>query len=300
MEKLTRTKKYAQLREELENDRETTIETPELSQYANKLNQIDSDQFERVEDKVISTPTREKEVVISRLFAVEEPTKDYLNEVVSEVKDYNKKQGLIQDEDTQANILKELRSSNSVRPFGNVEHIASMANEVFNDEEIANTDAIHEPLDIPFVEETDLNNTISLEIQKLLQASNDEAEVSFEESILNDLTIKSDNQEVEKNIEKKETNIFAEFHLNNPKSEDDEINNKVEEEIVYKLNDKEDKAKSSISVTEEEDELFDDDYDYDDKSTGGILNIILVVLILIMLVVLSVIIYLILMNKGLI
>ena len=104
MEKLSRVKKYAQLREELMNNAESQVSSSELSEFAKRLNQIDSSQFEKME---ASANTDHDPVHLRRetYFESEKETKkeekledtfssfsnEYLDEYINEVKQYNYK-----------------------------------------------------------------------------------------------------------------------------------------------------------------------------------------------------------------
>ena len=61
MEKLSRVKKYEQLRKEIETEPAEEIKSDQLSQYANRLNEFDPVLFKKMEVKEeVHVPVREK------------------------------------------------------------------------------------------------------------------------------------------------------------------------------------------------------------------------------------------------
>jgi|GEM_PF-6821658 len=133
MSNFSRSKKYEDLHKEIQTDGESNIQSNELSQYANKLNEIDSGNFNRMDESNNQMGSRARVNDMNQMTpnqqAVQQPpmteqnpyqqqvgqnqqNNDYMNEFISEVKDYNMKQGLRTAEDTQMNILNEIRSQN--------------------------------------------------------------------------------------------------------------------------------------------------------------------------------------------
>ena len=51
MEKLSRTKKYQELRDRLQNDAESQVVSKDLSQFQNRLNRLDVMHFDTASDK---------------------------------------------------------------------------------------------------------------------------------------------------------------------------------------------------------------------------------------------------------
>lgn len=166
MTQFSRSKKNKDLYEQLQSDSESQIQSTQLSDYANRLNQIDSNTFEKMDVKKeeyqatrVKEPTtgytqtqatttsnadytyggaatksayeKEEEAKIEKKLndyvkensnTVSSFNNEYLDEFINEVKSYNIEKGLRTTEDTQMNILNELRSANTVRVFGdNVE-----------------------------------------------------------------------------------------------------------------------------------------------------------------------------------
>ena len=139
MSNFSRSKKYEDLHREIQNDNEGNIQSNELSQYANKLNEIDSNNFDRMNQSYNKDPNRARNMELNQMYQQANPVpnqnyyheqqpinnqqplqnqqqgpahNDYMNEFISEVKDYNMKQGLRTAEDTQINILNEIRGQN--------------------------------------------------------------------------------------------------------------------------------------------------------------------------------------------
>lgn len=112
MSNYSRAKKNQDLYQQLNTDRESDITTEGLSQYANRLNTIDQ-QFEEMQVSATS-----QQAAHARRNAYFNPIEEkitpnfrneYLDEFIDEVKQYNIKKGLRSVEDTQTNILNELR-----------------------------------------------------------------------------------------------------------------------------------------------------------------------------------------------
>jgi hypothetical protein len=140
MSNFSRSKKFEDLHREIQNDNEGNIQSNELSQYANKLNEIDSNNFDRMNQSYNQDPNRARNMEVNPMYQQPAPIQnqnyyqeqqpmynpqpqqnqpqgpahnDYMNEFINEVKDYNMKQGLRTAEDTQINILNEIRGQNT-------------------------------------------------------------------------------------------------------------------------------------------------------------------------------------------
>lgn len=113
MDNLSRTKKNNQLYQKLHSDNETQISSDRLSLYANRLHEIDSESFSEMTANATSdnplharkTEYLSKEPAVQQISSF---NNEYLDEFISEVKQYNIKKGLRAVEDTQTNILKEV------------------------------------------------------------------------------------------------------------------------------------------------------------------------------------------------
>lgn len=131
MEKLSRTKKYQALRESLQNDAESQVVSKDLTSFQDRLNRLDVMHFDteqigtdhdpvhaRRTNYFEETPAVKEEVVIEPVVIeeaeIEKTTQytfnnEYLDEYISEVKEYNKNKGLLKKDDTAMNILEGLK-----------------------------------------------------------------------------------------------------------------------------------------------------------------------------------------------
>lgn len=290
MEKLSRTKKYAELREKIQNDREQIIETNELSSFQNKLNNISSDHFEKAEVKEdlnhdpIHARREEnyQEQDNDENQNVSTFNNDYLDEYINEVKEYNKKKGLLTDEDTQSNILNEIRSPKSsiIRPFGDIDLNDTSSLKPFKN--IHADDYIHEEnnntIEIPFISAEEKNNTISLEIKNLLKSEDLLADQKDDETPL-------------------DTKVYNELKSATVKDDEEHLLNETVQMVI------EPELKENTPMIEKDKEPTEvDDEDEDDYGEGSnrIINFVLIVLILVFLVVLGLVGYWILLQKGII
>ena len=123
------------------------------------------------------------------LILEEETTSDIMKEYIGEVKQYNMDKGSLSDTDTQANILKEIRTSNQIRPFGYIN-----VDETVGDKPIRSFD---DTMEIPFVNVNDINNTISMEIEKLLNDKSVTNLPTNEELLRNDINMATEINEDE-------------------------------------------------------------------------------------------------------
>lgn len=135
MAEYSRTNKYRELREKLQNDTGSDdVNTKDLSRFESRLNRIDSTNFKAPEEKHTTVSTggthartveKPKEMLrrtqaksLSPSFDTGYVTNendtatfddDYLNRYIKEVKDYNIAQGTADSENTSVNILRQLR-----------------------------------------------------------------------------------------------------------------------------------------------------------------------------------------------
>lgn len=149
MAKLSRTEKYKDLRESLQNDVGQEIETRDLHRFQDRLNQIDSNNFAppsdvpdtandhdpihvrrtayqspRVDDQRAQVQTNESDSLhFEHDDSQDEPAfaNDYLDRYINEVKQYNIAQGNAVSENTEVNILDRLKKEQPApvvdRPF---------------------------------------------------------------------------------------------------------------------------------------------------------------------------------------
>ena len=148
MAKYSRMQKYKELRDSLQNDSESNIQTRDLYKYEQKLNQIAPDQFNAPQEpspERTNSPLHASQV---RPYAAEETpasgpaaadnesnnkgfskeyfqnsanyttafNNEYLDDYIREVKEYNINQGVAGSANTDLDILKNLRGENKAAP----------------------------------------------------------------------------------------------------------------------------------------------------------------------------------------
>ena len=100
----SRVERYKALHEKMDHSIDEKVETPELSQFANRLNEID-DHFEPMDIQAKAAPKRAKETELEIFDTFEN---EYLRDFLDEVKAYNVEKGYRDASNTHQNILKEL------------------------------------------------------------------------------------------------------------------------------------------------------------------------------------------------
>lgn len=207
---ISRVKKNQELYDELSQNAESDLSNSNLSSFSSKLNHIDHDSetvserqsihsplhardnsnesspVETYDESVFSKPSEtsseENQEIKELLWNTFENT--YLNEFLSEVKQYNVKKGYRRVEDTQANIMAELKSGKSQPTVSRVDS----HNELYS--AISNQENTYQSVDqtmeyTPTMLNSDANSnssavndqqTIALEVQKMVN------DISFEDS----------------------------------------------------------------------------------------------------------------------
>lgn len=288
MQKLSRTQKYEQLRQELQNNSEQEIVSESLSRYANRLNKIDSDTFQKMD--VTADLNEQHNPVHTRREAyfqgepevqTEQPAtfnNEYLDEYIHEVKQYNINKGLRSAEDTQVNILNGIRKE-PLDMFNAAEKDSSLSfedrlNQLYDHkfEPTKNEDKkIDTPLEVPsFSKDDEKRNTISMEIKNLLNEPVEKIE------------------EVQSVVAPIEPKVADKSKVANPFENEKELREKLMNETVQ----------LRVQLEEYEDELSDVNDSV--NSTNRILNFILILLILALLVILGVVAYWVLLSRGVI
>ena len=350
MQNMSRKAKYEKLRQELQNDAESQISTKGISAYAERLSRLDTTATEQLEVKeeenhdpihlrreayFADETQKEKASPAASSF-----NNEYLDEYISEVKEYNKQRGLLASEDTQVNILKQLREQSSIRPF---------------EEKMVSTskDNLLDDMDIPsFVlpEDDTLRNTISMEVKQLLDQSGNSGEMLKTLEPAPTPEIKK-SRRMKPPVEEETTDIQLIVDDEDDEEDDDEWDDEDEEETkkprwkLFGRHRDEDDDEEEEEDQDEEDEDWEEDEtqphrffgklrshmqeekelreklmsetvqlraqmdDYEDELndmndsvsyTNRLLNFILVLLILALLVVLGIVVYWILLQKGII
>lgn len=185
MGKYSRTAKYEELRNQLQNDAEGQIETKDLSKFANRLNKIDSSSFDSMSvndsgmdsaNRVRKDPINEnldQNAEVEHTGGVEEITtfdNEYLDEYINEVKQYNKEKGRITTDDTQINILHELRGNPKPSKLVDIDelNVNKSTVEFKPKKELSIEPSFDETTSIPFMNDTMMNTQISMELSKML------------------------------------------------------------------------------------------------------------------------------------
>lgn len=131
MEKLSRVKKYAELRKSIETDNniDKTLHTEEDSaqEQEETLKKFDSSIFKKVDIKEDEeyTPVREKkEHDVNEQPPVDDTfTNEYLDDFIKEVREYNIRKGTRESDNTQADILYQLNAANRAKRSHYIEEI---------------------------------------------------------------------------------------------------------------------------------------------------------------------------------
>lgn len=161
MEKLSRVKKYEELRKSIETDNsiDNSLNTEIKSEHEETLKKFDSSVFKKVDIKneEVYTPEREKieesEQIPNQSVLNASFQNEYLDDFIKEVRDYNLKKGTRECENTQVDILNQLNSSNRAKRTHYVEALKD------------------EP---SVLQNTSSNQQIALEVQKLLAEEQEE------------------------------------------------------------------------------------------------------------------------------
>ncbi|SJZ87731.1 hypothetical protein [Anaerorhabdus furcosa] len=277
MGKYSRTAKYQELREHLQNDAEGQIDSKDLSQFTERLSKIDN---VNLGTRPSHEPLLKQNEYLDSHDAISEKEEiatfnnEYLDEYIQEVKQYNKDKGRMLNDDTQINILKELRGD---KPKASLEEVASYPTQ----DSFASrfTEVSEETTDIPFLQQdTKMNTQISMELSKML---NEEDYPSTEYD--SDKYVAVDDED-----DDDYTQVSLPFNLeekfNREKSERERL---MEETSKMKV--QLDHYRGNLDQMEER-----------VNNSNRILNFILVILILALLVVIGVVGYWLLLSRGII
>lgn len=96
MSKMSRVQKYRELRDNLQNGSDTTIETKEVNDFVRKVSGVSEESpIQKIKSENYKTSSQSEASF----------NNEYLDEFISEVKQYNKDLGLRSEDNTQLNIL---------------------------------------------------------------------------------------------------------------------------------------------------------------------------------------------------
>ena len=266
MEKLSRTKKYQELRDRLQNDAESQVTSKDLSSFQERLNRLDVMHFDTAEEAKDHDPIHvrrnsyfEETAPVVEEKEIEKTTQytfnnEYLDEYINEVKQYNKDKGLLTKDDTAMNILENLKKK---------EEAPALEETVKEEIECDYSNEMEATIPFVFNREKTVSQ-VSEEVKSLLDEQDDRTEEVIEEK---SAVAKAVEEELEK-----EKALRREL----------EKKNKVIEEKIEDVEEDMDEMEESMSTA------------------NKILNVVLVLLILALLVVLGVVVYWTLLNRGII
>ena len=137
METLSRVKRYEDLRKQIEDDSigSDTLPQEQLQDYAQRLNELDSSIFKKVNVREDEPYTPERERKDKEEYEVIDHTMDdfrneYLDDFINEVREYNIKKGNRENENTQIDILNRLNSVSRAKRSDYIEKIDEDVKEV--------------------------------------------------------------------------------------------------------------------------------------------------------------------------
>lgn len=296
MEKLSRMKKYEDLRKFIETDNPVDTKEEAMSQGEDTLRQFDSSIFKKVDIKDESyQPEREKQLEETEpVESVDNDnanfTNEYLDDFIQEVREYNIRKGTREYEDTQVDILSQLNAVNRAKRSQYVEPIPMEEHNVSDQ----------------FASLT--KEDIALEVANLLKDDDVEEEVQEEVAVLPDFVqetqpekqlimpiVEADEEEEEASSKKRG------FFKRKEKTEDEDevVEEPIKKEIIDPVVHKkllEETQQLRVQMDEYEDELTD--LSNGVEKTNKLLNFVLCFLILVLLVIIGFIVYSLLKAGG--
>ncbi|WP_416324825.1 hypothetical protein [[Eubacterium] hominis] len=298
MEKLSRVKKYEELRKSIETDNHVDVKEDAVLHPDETLKQFDTSVVKKVEIKEDDyQPEREKvveETPVNETVDHNEFTNEYLDDFIKEVRQYNIRKGTRESENTQVDILNQLNAINRAK---RTQYVESIQDETPEEEPVR-------PL---------LNKeNIALEVQNLLREEDDvvakeEIEpIQIEEPVA-DMTIQMEaiqapvmdewkeepvaSEEIEEESVHKKRGLFKKKEKAIEEQEEEE---KVEPTLHKKI--LEETQQLRVQMDEYEDELTD--LSDGVEKTNKLLNFVLCFLILVLLVIIGFIAYSLLKAGG--
>ncbi|MEF9961635.1 MAG: hypothetical protein RR863_03710 [Erysipelotrichaceae bacterium] len=278
MEKLSRVKKYEELRKNIETQHGEDDTGNKLTPFANRLNEINPSLFKKVpiSDDIPYVPERER-----RETYVEEETKattnnfknEYMDDFINEVREYNIKKGNREDMDTQIDILHQLNNVNREKRSHYVEDIQ---------------EDLDEPASLT-------KNEIASQIQSLLNESNHENKESVEHDRIQALSMEQEetnHQPIIENEVKPILHNLEEETLSIKKISDTQTSQV--KEIHHQLIEETQQLRVQMGEYEGEINDLNDGLDHTNKT----LNLILFLLIFSLIVVIGIIIFYIFKTGG--
>ncbi len=166
MEKMSRVKKYAELRKSIETDNniDMQMQSKDAEDQEKTLEKFDSSVFKKVDIKSNEeyTPAREKkeDASLEQSLVDDTFTNEYLDDFIKEVRAYNIRKGNREMDDTQADILYQLNAANRAKRTHYIQQI-----------EDTKEDAAEEERKTVLTQDQ-----IALQVQNLLREENNEVE----------------------------------------------------------------------------------------------------------------------------
>lgn len=306
MEKLSRVKKYEDLRKSIETDNHVDVKDDAGMRQEDTLKQFDSAVLKKVEIKDEGyRPEREKvveETPVNETVVDGDFTNEYLDDFIKEVRQYNIRKGTRESENTQVDILNQLNAVNrakrthyvesiqdetpveSIKPLLNKEDIALEVQNLLRDdsddeiEEEIKTIEQDPEIDIPAPDMTIQMNTPLQTIDK--------------EEVIDEIEEDDEVEEVEEPILKKRS-LFKKKDL------EETVDNEEEKTVIEPILHKkilEETQQLRVQMDEYEDELTD--LSDGVEKTNKLLNFVLCFLILVLLVIIGFIAYSLLKAGG--
>lgn len=288
MEKLSRVKKYEDLRKNIESQSGNEVASNKLTSYANRLNDIDPVIFKKMEisDDDTYKPERERRDSYFKE-EIESPISnfknEYLDDFINEVREYNIRKGTREDMDTQIDILHQLHNVKREKRAHYVEEIQEDDTSTLSQSEIAMQ--IHNLL-----REEDEEESSRAVIDNIRPFSIGEPAVVKKKEVLEDIiTPNAIADDIEIVEEEPVVNQTVALHtIRNPSEYEDEA--KLHHKFV------EETQQLRVQMSEYEGELTDLNEGLD--KTNKTLNVILSLLILSLIVIIGLIVFYLFKNGG--
>lgn len=224
MEKLSRVKKYEELRKSIETDNHVDTKEEATLHNDDTLKRFDSSVLKKAEIKEDTyQPGREKVIEEETPSQGEEAgfTNEYLDDFIREVRQYNIRKGTRECENTQVDILNQLNAVNRAKRTQYVEKIED--------------DVKEEPIVSTPVKQILKKEDIALEVQNLLREEDEiEVETKEETPLVETPNEVEEEMDVEQTLLIKDSFSHVDDEIEKEEETDEEIEAEVEEEPAPK------------------------------------------------------------------
>lgn len=305
MEKLSRVKKYEDLRKSIETDNHVDVKEDAEMHQEDTLKQFDSTVLKKVEIKEEGyQPEREKvieEAPVKEATVDGDFTNEYLDDFIKEVRQYNIRKGTRESENTQVDILNQLNAVNRAKRTHYVESIQDESpvetlKPLLNKEDIA--------LEVQNLLREDSDDEIEEEIKPIMPEPETDAlepDMTIQMNAPVQTIIKEEvfDEAVEEVVEEEEEPILKKRSLFKKKEKEEPEESDIEETKVEPTLHKkilEETQQLRVQMDEYEDELTD--LSDGVEKTNKLLNFVLCFLILVLLVIIGFIAYSLLKAGG--